>query len=61
MEKAIICGRPCVKRGKFWYAVRKSLSRADFHASRTNIKSNWAGNGAVHLGNNSVIVNQKTF
>lgn len=60
MEKAIILGKHCVKRGKFWYAIKRPVtSRADYQASLQNIGSNWRNFDSCHKGDNRVIINQR--
>jgi len=60
MEKAMICGKPCVKRGKFWYAIRRPQTTVDLLAARTSVRGNWGSYESMPRGDNRVIVNQRT-
>jgi len=60
MEKAIIHGRACVKRGKFWFAIKRPLTTVDYWARRNAVRGNWNDFDNVQLGNNRVIVNQRS-
>lgn len=59
MEKQIIHGRMCVKRGEFWYAVRKPITTVDYWARRNSVPGNWREYDTITLGNNKVIINQR--
>ena len=59
MEKAMIQGVACVKRGKFWYRVRRPLTTVDYWARRNAVRGNWSDFDGIQLGDNRVIVNQR--
>jgi hypothetical protein len=58
MEKKFLHGVPCVKRGNFWYRIRKPVTTVDILAARHRVASNWPSQ--FDIGRNYVIVNQRT-
>jgi hypothetical protein len=58
MEKKIMHGKMCVKRGGFWYATKKPQSIVDKLAARHRVGSNWPDQ--FDIGRNYVIVNQRS-
>lgn len=59
MEHKIVHGVICVRRGEFFYRVKRPISRTDYWASRQKVGSNWREFDSVTLGNNKVIINQR--
>jgi hypothetical protein len=58
MEKKILFGRPCVKRGGVWYAMPKRVTLVDKIAAQSSgIKTNWPVQ--FNYGDNRLIVNQR--